>query len=121
MTEMKRLRGLAGVSQARLARMAKIDRSIISLAETGQIRLRPQKLRMIRTILLTAVRERMDRSAQALEAHQMAERPGTDEKAPRLKKCEQEGAGKQSGRRSLPPARTQSPNGHGPQESGSDR
>jgi transcriptional regulator with XRE-family HTH domain len=52
---LRKLRRLTGCSQAELATRAGINRGRISLAETGQLRLRPDEVKKLRAILVRAV------------------------------------------------------------------
>jgi transcriptional regulator with XRE-family HTH domain len=53
--DFSKVRRLAGCTQIRLANQAKISRVRLSLAETGQLRLRPEEKRALLDVLLREV------------------------------------------------------------------
>lgn len=61
MTEIRRLREYAALTQFEAARLAKIDRSRLALAEGGQLPLSEEQAARLRCALLRAIRGRRDR------------------------------------------------------------
>src|ERR1022692_2389026 len=60
-TEIRRLREHAGLTQFETARLAKVDRSRLALAEGGQLPLSDEQETRLRSTLLRAIRSRRDR------------------------------------------------------------
>lgn len=61
MTEIRKLRELAGLTQFEAARLAKLDRSRLALAEGAQLPLAEEQETRLRRVLLRTIRERRDR------------------------------------------------------------
>lgn len=67
MTEIKRLREYAALTQFEAARAARIDRSRLALAEGGQLPLTNEQESRVRKALMRAIRNRRDRLDALLE------------------------------------------------------
>jgi transcriptional regulator with XRE-family HTH domain len=67
MTEIRRLREYAGLTQFETARLAKVDRSRLALAEGDQLPLSQEQETRLRSALLRAIRNRRDRLTALLE------------------------------------------------------
>lgn len=61
MSDIRRLREYAALTQFEAARLAKIDRSRLALAEGGQLPLSEEQDNRLRQALMRAIRERRDR------------------------------------------------------------
>ncbi len=66
MRELRKLRRLAGLTQQRLVQLSGVDRSSISLAETGQLCLSKEQQRVVRQVLLHGIRNRAKQVAKVL-------------------------------------------------------
>ena len=66
MRELRKLRRLAGLTQQRLVQLSGVDRSSISLAETGQLCLLKNQQRVVRRVLLHGIRNRAKQAAEVL-------------------------------------------------------
>ena len=62
----KQLRNLAGLTQYELARLSGVERTRLSLAENGHIRLEPSEYERVKKALIGAIRRRITRLGQSL-------------------------------------------------------
>ena len=61
MHEFRNLRKLAGITQHQLAKRTGVDRSKLSLVETGQLHFNADEARKVRGALLSALKKRRDK------------------------------------------------------------
>ncbi len=65
-TALRKLRKLSGVTQYQLARLSGVERTRLSLAENGHIRLGISEYSAIRTALLSAFRRKVTQFGEVL-------------------------------------------------------
>ncbi len=68
MRGLKRLRNLAGLTQSRLSQLVGIDRSVLSLAESGQLALNGSQKQLLRQVLLREIGKRSEAIRGVLSA-----------------------------------------------------
>lgn len=68
MKDLKKLRELAGMTQAELARDAGIDRTRLCLAESGCARLSEHEVDAVRKITIDAMRKRQNEITKTLDS-----------------------------------------------------
>ena len=67
MSQIKKLRELSGLTQTELSNLSRIDRSRLSLAESGQVKLSATETETVRKVLLRQMEKRASLIQDELE------------------------------------------------------